>query len=594
MKTKNVLIPAMLFCGMQLQAEGLNYDFETDAADWSGRGDATIEVVSDRKNSGEKSLYVSNRSATWHGALFQNDYIESGKTYIYKASAFATSNMRISLSIQYSCDGSVSYNNVISSDVYAYDWKELSGEVIIPEDAEDIQPYIECSDAEQSFYLDDVSFVEKQEVLVDFSDQVSLKDLFAPYFKIGTAVTASEITPQNAKNMVLHHFNSVTPGNELKPDALLDQNASIEVGNNVNPQVKLTADTKTVLKFCEKYNIPIRGHVFVWHSQTPDWFFNEGFQNSGSLVSVEVMNQRMENYIRNVIDLVTTTYPDLKIYAWDIVNEAFHNDQGVMRNPGSNNQTSGNSLWMSIYGNNEFIYNAFSYAKKYIPKGCKMYYNDYNEYIEGKRDGIYALVKDLYEKELCDGIGMQSHLSTSYPSVDLYKQAVEKYAKIGCDIQITELDITLDGADFNTQAKMYKELFEVYKTYKDNISLVAFWGINDEISWRSEGQPLPFSNYQPKAAYYQIIEGMELPTTDCNPVEANESVASVYPTVTQSQVNIVCPGKFAYSILDAAGKTVSRGTAEDMAIVSLNGAAGIYVIETVSSAETSSFKVVKE
>ena len=594
MKSKTLLTSVMLCLGINGFADGLTYDFESNYSDWGARGTGTttIELSSEQKHGGNQSLYVSNRSSNWHGAYLTNDYLQAGKTYIFSGYVFATENATINLSLQYDVDGSASYPSVANASVYAYNWTEISGEIVIPEEVENIQAYLQSSTATLSFYIDDFTCTEKVTESVDFSSQISLKELFADYFKIGTAATASEITPQNTKDMILHHFNSLTPGNELKPDALLDQTASISDGDNVNPQVKLPTATKTVLKFCEENSMPMRGHVFVWHSQTPDWFFNEGFQSDGATVSKEVMDQRMENYIKNVIEMVTTNYPNLNIYAWDIVNETFKNAEGVMRDAGSNYTTDGASRWMEIYGDNTFIYNAFTFAKKYIPAGCKMYYNDYNEYIPSKRDGIYALVKDLYEKGLCDGIGMQSHLSTSYPSVDLYKQALVKYASVGCNIQITELDITLaDGATYDTQAQMYKDLFDIYKEYKDNISLVAFWGTNDENSWRASGEPLPFANYQPKAAYYRIIEDMEL-STKCSTTSADFPI-NVYPSLTNDAITITAASDFVYQLFDMAGNKVLNGKAEGDANVhiSVNGA---YVLSVTTGNSIKTFKIVKE
>lgn len=558
MNLKKLLLLAMSFCGMQCYSENLTYDFESSSEDWAGRGDATVELSSDRAHTGSQSLFVSNRKESWHGALVQNASIEAGKTYIITAYVFVLSNGNMDLSVQYSSDGENSYPGVCTKEAYAYSWTELKGKISIPDDVEDIQPYIQCTNSSSlEYYIDDVTIEEEVEELIDFSQQLPWKDLYSEYFKIGTAALASEIASQNAKNMVLHHFNSLTPGNELKPDNMLDQAASQSVGDNVNPQVRLAPNTKSILKFCERNKMPIRGHVFVWHSQTPDWFFNEGFEDNGRTVSKDIMDQRMENYIKNVIELVTTTYPNLNIYAWDIVNEAF-TDGGQMRNPGSNYKVNETSRWVEVYGDKSFIEKAFSYARKYLPKGCKAYYNDYNEYVGSKRDAIYNLVKDLYDKGLCDGVGLQSHLSTQFPSVDLYKQALAKYATIGCDIQVTELDITIeDGADYNTQAQLYGDLFKVYKEYKDNISLVAVWGTNDEISWRASGKPLVFSNYQPKLAYDKIIEGMEMPVvlsvSDLTDDHSIEVVSS------NGNVTIYCDGDFTYCVTNMAGTLVQSG-----------------------------------
>lgn len=579
---KKVML-GMALCSMQGFAAGLQYDFETNSDDWAARGsgETTVELSSKWAHGGQQSLFVDGRTQSWNGALMQNDYLQPGKTYKFSCWVLAPENATMDLSMQYTNgDGEAAYPGIANKQVYSNSWAELSGEIVIPDDATDIQPYVQCSSSDNlSYYIDDFSCEEKVEETLDFSDQPALKDIFRDYFKIGTAVTASEITPANTKKLVLHHYNSVTPGNELKPDCLLDQQASQEKGDNVNPQVRLAASTKTVLKFCSENNIPIRGHVFVWHSQTPDWFFNENFESNGRAVGREVMSQRMENYIKNVIEAVTTTYPSLQIYAWDIVNETF-NDNGQMRQPGSNYASEGSSRWMEVYGDSSFIYTAFKTARKYLPAGCKAYYNDYNEYIGQKRDGIYQLVKSMWDLGICDGIGMQSHLSCNYPSVALYKEAVEKYATIGCDIQVTELDITLDGASLETQAKMYKDLFEVYKEYKDKISLVALWGTNDEISWRANGQPLIHSNYQPKPAYWQIIEGMPIP--DASGVTASKADAkiTITPTCIGNKATIACEGDFGYSVVNMAGQEKLKGNGHNKAVIDATSlAAGVYMVE---------------
>lgn len=571
---KLLLLIGLMGLASWANAAGLNYDFESGSDDWFGRGEAQVSLSTDQKHGGEQSLFVSDRSASWHGAALSSDYIQEGKKYKFSVYVFVTQNANMNLSLQYTENENDSYPCVSEKEVYAYSWTELSGEIILPEGATNIQPYLQSNNETLSFYLDDFTCEEIVEELVEHPE-VPLQNYFATYFKIGTATTQGELTPQNNKNLILHHFNSVTPGNELKPDCLLDQQASIENGDETNPQVKMPGSTRAVLKFCEENQLPIRGHVFVWHSQTPDWFFNEGFQTNGATVSKEVMDQRMENYIKNVVTLVTTEFPNLDIYAWDVVNEVFL-DNGSLRQPGSNYVTEGTSRWMEIYGDDSFIFKAFTYARKYVPNRCMLYYNDYNEYIDSKRDAIYNLVRKLYGQGLCDGVGMQSHLSTSYPSVQLYRAAIEKYATIGCDIQVTELDITLaDGADFNKQAQMYRDLFDIYREYKDDISLVAFWGTNDETSWRASGKPLIFSEYRPKVAYDKIVEGLEVTSISTINEDEKENWAAV---IAQDDV-LAIYRSCEYEVIDLSGRVCLNGNVVAPAYLSLGELAdGIYLI----------------
>lgn len=87
--------------------------------------------------------------------------------------------------------------------------------------------------------------------------------------------------------------------------------------------------------------------------------------------------------------------------------------------------------------------------------------------------------------------------------------------KIFTLIQITELDIAAardgngpspDTAMAVLQAQIYKELFQCYVDYQDNISSVTFWGINDQHSWRGSQDPLIFDrSYKEKVSYWNII-----------------------------------------------------------------------------------------
>ena len=267
-----------------------------------------------------------------------------------------------------------------------------------------------------------------------------------------------------------------------------------------------------MLKFAAANQIPVRGHVLVWHSQTPDWFFKENFDSDGAWVSKEKMTQRLENYIKIVMETLAKDYPDVTFYAWDVVNEAA-SDAGTIRPAGSNNEVNGQSAWVKVYGDQSYIPLAFEFAKKYAPAGCKLFYNDYNEYSPNKQAYIISdILKPLIEKNLIDGVGMQSHISMSYPSIDLYRSAMQQYADLGLEIQVTELDISEKSnayADQLALAQRYQDVFKMYKEMKDsgvNLSAVVIWGITDSTSWIG-GYPLLFDkDYQAKPSYYAVVD----------------------------------------------------------------------------------------
>ena len=210
------------------------------------------------------------------------------------------------------------------------------------------------------------------------------------------------------------------------------------------------------------------------------------------------MNQRLESFIKNTFEKLAKEYPKLEVYSYDVANELFLNDGGGMR-------PAGNSKWVQVYGNDEFVMNAFTYARKYAPSGCKLYLNDYNEYMPAKTTDIYNMAMKLKEKGVIDGIGMQSHLDISYPNGQVYSTAVEKFLSTGLEVQITELDITSNNEE--AQDSLYKEIFSIAVKHADKIPAVTVWGTNDSISWRRNQNPLLFKGgYQPKKAYYAVME----------------------------------------------------------------------------------------
>ena len=450
-------------------------------------------------------------------------------------------------------DGNTHYSNILGQ-VSQGEWAAYENvKFSFPADTTDWYLYFEASDANANIYLDDFTITEAPEV--ELEDITSLADVYRPYFKIGTAIMASNLSSKPFMGLVEKHFNeSITFGNELKPDFVLDKAATLAYmeandGDQTNPQISLT-NAKALLNYCRDNNIPVRGHTLVWHSQTPDWFFKENFSDDGDWVSKEVMIQRMENYIKNVMEALAEQYPTVNFYAWDVVNEAW-TDGGQPRTAGSNNTSNGNSAWVQVFGDNSFIEYAFKFARQYAPEGCKLYYNDYNEYIDGKTNAICEMATDLKAKGLIDGIGMQSHLATNFPSAAQYKKALEKFATLGLDIQVTELDITTSDtseAGLETQAQIYSDIMDALVEYSDSISAVVFWGVTDDQSWRASQLPLLFDkDFKAKPAYYSIVDGLEAVTT------APRDTTTTTTTTTTTAATTAPSGDFLAGDVDCNG-----------------------------------------
>lgn len=496
-------------------------DFEDNSTDFTGRGSAKAVITSDEAAEGSNSLFISERAQLWNGTTVDlSKLLEVNENYIINAKVLYTDGPATS---QIDCKvekNSSEYLSFASTIAKKGEWTEITGSIIIPTGTTTASVYFETAYAGGDmidFYVDSISII-KVSAIADRGELPALKEAYKNLYSIGVAGTVSEITPKERQELIMGQFNSLTPGNELKADSVLDYAACIsDPKYDDNPAISFDR-VKPILDFAKEAGIPVRGHTLVWHSQTPRWFFAEGYSNdpNAPLVSKELMLKRMENYIKNVLEYAQTNYPGL-IYAWDVVNEAVNvgdGEEGGLR--------SKDSLWYQVIGP-EFIEKAFEYARKYADPQVKLFYNDYNTEEYAKYISIIKLVKGLKEKGLIDGIGLQCHFTIDSPSLIDVDQSIRKFGELGLEIQITELDMGMpDNTEeqYIRQAKRYKRFFTMLKSYKEenvaNITNVTFWGLSDDVSWLNKpGQPsypLLFDKYLlQKPAFWAAMMSPDIP-----------------------------------------------------------------------------------
>lgn len=326
------------------------------------------------------------------------------------------------------------------------------------------------------------------------------------FLQAGTCINAMAI--KDYTDNILQNYNSITMENEMKPDAILNQAKSIEAGDIV---VEYTNRTTSLLDWAKTNGIKARGHVLIWHSQTPQWIFYEDFDTNKALVDRDTMLSRMESYIKQNFEFLEAQgYIDI-FYAYDIVNEAIEDDGSLRK-----------SKWLDIIGD-DFIWHAFYFADKYAPEYVKLYYNDFNEQFKTKY--FVELAESLVDEDgrsLIDGLGCQGHLYTK-DSIDQYIKMLEAFKATGLEVQITELDISLgtwtnilQATDENLreQGQYYYEfisrIVEGNKAGTTNVSGITFWGVSDGLSWRRERSPLLFDlKSKPKYSYFGVVQDKE-------------------------------------------------------------------------------------
>lgn len=413
---------------------------------------------------------------------------------------------------------------------------------------------------------------------------------------VGTAVSGEEALDIEVMGLVTKHFNALTLGNELKPQFIFASSYSsvskteTVVFNGEEMEVPLLdfSSAERILDIIYKWNnnnpndtIKIRGHVLVWHSQTPEWFFHEDYDESKPLVSAETMSKRLEWYIASVAEHFTgedSKYAGM-FYAWDVVNEAVSDSTGTYRSDKES------SMWWAVYQSNEYIIQAFRYANKYMPADVDLYYNDYNDCSSKKVKGIAQLLQDVKDAEgtRIDGMGMQGHYQTQLnPTTAEFEETVRTYAKIVDKIQITEWDLKVSSdyigteyskqTEYTRQAKRYYDFYQsIQKLRAEGINFcgMTFWGVIDTNSWLqssstvgggSDGKidqhPLLFDGeYQAKPAFWAFADETRYnklvnptptptpkPTEAPEPTEGAELTPALSPEPTQTPADTPAQG----------------------------------------------------
>lgn len=490
-------------------APEINADFSSSDGGAVGRGDAVVSVCDDELASDGKALLISGRTASWNGANFDAEVFR-GNT-IEVSGSFRSTASAVKVSIQYNVGSNVCYAGVCGALTSESKYSSGKGSFVIPDNAEQILVYIEC-DTLDDIYCDSFSVKASGEykylpepqqlVFVDTSDYPSLKELYKDDFRIGIATTSDMMDVEDYCELAKSQFNSMTLGNSFKPEGLLDRDATLSDLNKYMecPAVRFDG-VKKELDFAVECGMTVRGHTLVWHSQTPSWIFYKDYDTSGELADRELMLKRLENYIKAVVTWADENYPGL-VSCWDVVNEAADDAGGIRK-----------SLWYQTIGE-DYVQRAFEYARKYAPEGTKLFYNDYNSYQFKKQKDIIDIITPIIADGNIDGMGMQSHINTDI-SVPLFITALEKYADLGLEVHITELDVSAKNIDSwrENQGKYYQKFMtELLKSKRNgtNIASVTVWGLNDCLSWKAAELPLLFDDdLSRKPAFDGVVQAIE-------------------------------------------------------------------------------------
>lgn len=320
---------------------------------------------------------------------------------------------------------------------------------------------------------------------------------------IGTAVRPAQLSEAAYASTLAREFNMVEPEDALKWEVV-----------HPEPQSFDFYQADQIVNFATRHGMKVRGHTLVWHRQNPTWL-TEGRYTSAEFAEI------LERHIKTVVGHYRG-----KIFAWDVVNEAFDE-----LHPGELRSTIWRDLpGIGLAGNGAaYMERCFRWAHEADPQALLFYNEAEAEIVNPKSDAIYAMVRDFRQRGVpIDGVGLQMHISPQQMANPHAEAAsvsanIKRITDLGVQVHITEMDVALpvdaEGnarpEDLERQADIYHEMATACLSHR-GCTAIQTWGFTDKYSWigshskKTQGAALPFDrNYRTKPAYDALQHALE-------------------------------------------------------------------------------------
>ncbi len=341
---------------------------------------------------------------------------------------------------------------------------------------------------------------------------------------IGAAVRPAQLSEAAYASTLTREFNMLEPEDALKWEVVHPERQSFDF-----------SQADQIVDFAIRHGMKVRGHTLVWHRQNPQWL-TEGKYTSGELAEI------LEKHIRTVVGHYRG-----KIFAWDVVNEAFDEahpgglrstiwrDQPGIGSVGNDMATSSelraasNPVRSKLEARSSeqsysYIERCFRWAHEADPQALLFYNEAEAEVVNPKSDAIYAMVRDFRQRGVpIDGVGFQMHIANLYADVASISANIKRFTALGVQVHITEMDVALRvdaggnarAEDLERQADIYRQIAAACLSHS-GCTAIQTWGFTDKYSWigshskHTQGTALPFDrDYRVKPAYAALRNALE-------------------------------------------------------------------------------------
>lgn len=308
----------------------------------------------------------------------------------------------------------------------------------------------------------------------------TLREAAPARIQIGCAIATRDLGDAKLEGIVTRQFNCITPEYDFMPEKLIDDQGKFTFGEG-----------DKIVAFAEKHNMPVIGHMLIWHFVTRKWFFESP---DGKPLPREKALENLKMYIDGVVG-----HYKGRIKYWDVVNEGISDKDGEYLRDTPAFRAIGE----------DYIQKAFEFAHAADPDAL-LYYNDYNIEQPGKLEKTVRLIKSLQEKGVkIDAVGIQGHWLLAGPSTEVIGKGIDTLAATGVKVMITELDVDplprdVSGADMaqaetganpypdglppEMQEKLAKRYGEIIRVIAGHpaVTMIGFWGTHDGRTWLND------------------------------------------------------------------------------------------------------------
>ncbi len=308
----------------------------------------------------------------------------------------------------------------------------------------------------------------------------SLKEAAPARIQIGCAIATRDLGDPKLEGIVTSQFDCITPEYDFMQEKLVDEKGKFTFGEG-----------DKVVAFAEKHQMPVYGHMLVWHFVARKWLFESP---DGKPLPREKALENLKMYIDGVVG-----HYKGRVKIWNVVNEAISDKEGEFFRDTPAFRAIGE----------DYVQKAFEFAHAADPS-AELYYNDYNIEQPGKLEKAVKLIGDLKAKGVkIDAIGIQGHWLLDWPPAEVISKGIDTLAATGLKVMITELDIDPlpregggadlgkaekganpypDGLPPEVQERLAKRYAEVLRAITSNpaVTMIGFWGTHDGRTWLND------------------------------------------------------------------------------------------------------------